>query len=397
LGFSGDRPIKAMAPSFRLGQAMFLAAGIFTAACSDDTGGDTDSGAPRSDATSDASASDVSTDDASSDGASTDASLDVGAFDVVLDASSNDIAADGDGGCACTLVDSGLGAPLPANGIMSLPCYCAMPWPGIPGAAQCASYEVATRCDGRRTDISVETYTNCNLITLRYGNNLGPDARVYDHTTHELVGAYRGTDHSLPCGTSQAFMIFSGTVPGAECQTAKIEWPCEDAGRDDGGAEDVADATSPKDGPPPDEAAPPKDAAAPDGATIPDADGGCACEPDERDRVGWLSLPCYCARGCRTYDQALTACNSDSLPQYNRVEDYEACNLVVMTFGSSIPGGGVYVFDRTTHDLVGASGSADYPAFECNDASVFGYRAGKFPPPECAVSRSVPRCPRDGG
>ena len=88
----------------------------------------------------------------------------------------------------------------------------------------------------------------------------------------------------------------------------------------------------------------------------------------------------------------------DSVPDYNRVEDYEACNLVVITWGvGTLPAGGSYVYDRTTHELVGASSSVDFPSAQCGDASVFGYKAGTFPPAECAKSRSVPRCPRDGG
>jgi hypothetical protein len=106
---------------------------------------------------------------------------------------------------------------------------------------------------------SVQTYTNCNLVTVTYGRNIGVgDVRVYDHTTHELVGAYRGTDHSIPCGASQVFMISSGIIPGPECQLAKVEVPCADADRVDASAGDAA---------PPD-----------------DADGGCACESDGRHR-----------------------------------------------------------------------------------------------------------------
>jgi hypothetical protein len=362
--------MKTMARTLRLARATIFATFVFAAACSDDPASDGDSGT-LADASNDAGAADLPADDAPNDGAVTDASLDF-TLDAAGDAMSDEAAADGEEACACALVDGGAPAPLPPNGVMSLPCYCAMPWPGFPGAPECESYEVATRCDGARPGFSVETYTNCNLVTVRYGGHLGVDARVYDHTSLELVGAYRGTDHSIPCGASQAFMMLSGIIPGPECQTAKIEWPCVDAGRVDGSAGD---------------AAPPHD-----------ADGGCACEPDEQNIGGRMSLACYCEGGCLTYDQALTRCASDAPPAFNRVDDYEACNLVLMTFGGNIPGGGVYVFDRTTHDLVGASSGADYPAFKCGDASVFGYRAGTFPPPGCTVSRSVPRCPPvDGG
>jgi hypothetical protein len=365
--------VNTMARALRFGRAMVFATIASTAACSDDPANDGDAGAPHLDASHDGAAADLPGDVASNDAAGTDLNMDLAGLDAAGDVLSDEAAADADDACACGLVDSGLPSPFPANGVMSLPCYCAMPWPGLPGAPECASYEVTTRCDGARMSFSVQTYTNCNLVTVTYKSNIGVgDVRVYDHTTHELVGAYRGTDHSIPCGASQAFMISSGIIPGPECQLAKVEIPCADAGPVDASAGDVA---------PPD-----------------DADGGCACEPDEQNIGGRMSLSCYCAGGCPTYDQALTRCTAGAPPEVNRVDDYEACNLVVMTSGGNIPGGGVYVFDRATHDLVGASSSADYPAFKCGDASVFGYRAGTFPPPGCTVSRSVPRCPSvDGG
>ena len=375
-----------MARTYQFARAMFFAAVALSTACSDEPANDGDAGAPRSDGPNDVIAPDLPADDAPSDAAATDSTLDLAVPDAAGDAPFDEASTDGDAACTCTLFDAGLPAPLPPNGLMSLPCYCAMPWPGLPGAPECASYAVATRCDSARMNVSIETYTNCNFVTVRYGNNFGVvDTRVYDHTTHELVGASRGTDHTLPCGASQAVMIVAGILPGPECQTSKIEWQCVDGGGVDASGDDGdgGDATPRDDGDGGD--------AAPRG----DGDGACVCEPDERHEVGDTSLSCYCDGRCLTYDQALTSCGSDSPPAVNRVEDYEACNLVVITSGTSIPGGGALVYDRTTHDLVGGSFSADYPAFKCSDASVFGVRAGTFPPPGCTRSRSVPRCPRD--
>ena len=369
-----------MAHNLRFARATIFMAVTLAAACSEDPVVGVDSGSPRPDATNDAGTTDASVDDASNDA---DASVDHAVSDTASEALSDGAATDSydsDGTCTCTLVDSGLPAPLPANGVMSLPCYCAMPWPSIPNALPCGSYEDAIRCDGPRKDFGVTTYANCNLVTVTYGGGFTQDTRVYDYTTHELVGASRGTDHAILCITSQVFMVLSGIVPGPECQISKSVAPCLDPGPGDASA---GDATK-------DIAA---DATAPD-----DADGGCTCEPDERNVGGHMSLACYCAvAGCPSYDTALTRCGSDAPPEVNRVEDYQDCNLVVITSGGSIPSGGSLVYDRTTHDLVGASFSADYPAFTCGDASVFGYRAGTFPPAGCAKSRSVPRCPRDGG
>jgi hypothetical protein len=175
------------------------------------------------------------------DGGEIEASVDGSAPDVTL----ADASSEGDGDtCACTVVDSGLPEPLSANGVMSLPCYCAMPWSGVGTAPPCASFDVATRCDGPHRGFGIETYTNCNLMTVWYSTGLSIDARVYDRTTHEFVGAFRGTDHALPCGATQASMLMTGVVPGRECQSAKIEFPCVDAGAVDGGVHDAAPTDS---------------------------------------------------------------------------------------------------------------------------------------------------------
>lgn len=355
-------------------RAMFLGALGLAAACSEEPAGG--SAPPKSDAAEDRAAADDAGDDrgTANDGGTIDASVDGGPSDTPL----VDASPEGDvDDCSCTLVDSGLSSPLPGNGVMSLPCYCKMPWSGVGPAPACASFAEATRCDGSQKPFSLETYTNCNLVTVWYSTGLSVDARVYDHTTHELVGAFRGTDHSLPCGASQAFMLMTGKIPGPECTSAKIEFPCADAGPTDGGLADTPAADSADDA---------------DGADL------CQCVPDDRNEGGKVSLGCMCARGlCSSYDEALTQCSSGAPPEANHVDDYEACNLVVIHSAASPFGGSSRAYDRTTHELVGVRNGSDVQSYPCGDASVFGVEGGRFPPADCRVSRSTPRCPRDGG
>ena|SRR5689334_21096258 len=88
---------------------------------------------------------------------------------------------------------------------------------------------------------------------------------------------------------------------------------------------------------------------------------------------------------------ALTAANS--------LEFYDACNLILMRFAPSWYPGGGNVFDATTHELVGISVGTDTNAYTCGADHVFGYDAGRFPGPECQVTRRWPGCmsESDGG
>ena len=129
-----------------------------------------------------------------------------------------------------------------------------------------------------------------------------------------------------------------------------------------------------------------------------DPDGGCSCTPDEQNRIGIQSLACFCAdAACLSYDDAITRCPSSPFPDANRIDTYENCNLVVITIITGIGlSGGAFVYDATTHELVGASYSADYPAYQCGTTQVFGFEAGTFPAASCVLTHSLPRCV-DGG
>jgi hypothetical protein len=129
-----------------------------------------------------------------------------------------------------------------------------------------------------------------------------------------------------------------------------------------------------------------------------DADGGCECTLDDSGRAGNLSLQCMCGRGgCLSYDVAIRECPYTPVPEDNRLDTYADCNLVVIHISNGIGiGGSTLVYDATTHEVVGAAGSGDFPASPCGTTQVFGYRAGTFPPPACPRTQSAPRC-ADGG
>ena len=141
----------------------------------------------------------------------------------------------------------------------------------------------------------------------------------------------------------------------------------------------------------------PTDSAAADAsdAFVPsdDPDAECVCRAD-----GWSgrmpSLRCFCGGECPTFEQLLGRCTPFGDPSFNEVVEHAACNLVKITFGGGF-GGSIYVFDGTTHALVGASNGDDSPTVDCGTSKVFGISAGTFPPSDCPISARRPRCPVD--
>jgi hypothetical protein len=136
-----------------------------------------------------------------------------------------------------------------------------------------------------------------------------------------------------------------------------------------------------------------------DSSTPDSGDGGCTCDPGDGGFNGAeLSLHCFCSREndvCRGYDAALADCFG-ALPDYSRLEEYADCNLAVIKNDGGFSGTS-YVYDYTTHELVGASIGSDAPSFACGAARVFGFYAGSFPAPSCVRTNLVTRCERDGG
>ena len=279
----------------------------------------------------------------------------------------------GDGGCTCDPGDGGFdGAEL------SLPCFCSRE------NDLCRGYdaELANCFGGLPAYSRLEEYADCNLAVIRSGGVFGGSSYVYNYTTHELVGARIDSDAPIfTCGNARVFGYYAGTFPAPSCVQTNVVTRCERDGGDAGDARtDAGDA--------------------PTHDVTPDAgDGGCTCDPgDGGSNEAELSLPCFCRREndlCRGYDAALADCWA-ALPGFSSLEEYADCNLAVITNGWD-PGGTKYVYDYTTHALVGASIAMDTPRFTCGSAQVLGYYAGSFPAPSCVRSKVVPRCGRDGG
>ena len=194
-------------------------------------------------------------------------------------------------------------------------------------------------------------------------------------------------DRSSEDGSSEDAAPKDAAAEDASSQDGSSE---ADAAPDGDGGVDAIDAFDARDG---DVSVDRVDA---DIAADTDPDGGCACTPD--GQIGVQSFDCYCARGtCLSYDDAIIRCPPTPFPEDHRIDTYADCNLVIITIVNSIGvGGSTWVYDAATHELVGGSSSADYPAFLCGTTQVFGFRAGTFPPPTCPRTQSVPRCV-DGG
>ena len=121
-----------------------------------------------------------------------------------------------------------------------------------------------------------------------------------------------------------------------------------------------------------------------------DADGGCACTPN--GVVGLQSLSCFCsADACPQYDAAVLLCPPSPFPEDNRVDTYADCNLVVVEYSFGFDYGR-YVYDATTHVLLGALYGTDFDAYTCGSERVFAVQAGVLPPPGCLVSQTALRC-----
>ena len=331
---------------------------------------------------------------------------------------------DADAGCACTTID----AKLPVS-VTSLPCFCAT-------TSKCEPYDLATQCEGHKFKdvLVVEKFADCDYINVRVNGPGFSSWRVYSATTHELVGTRQSIDTaSLTCGPMRASLVEAGINPYNQgCHPIAQTLHCWDGGfgpKNDGAPPVDADAGSLPDvdgsppkadvhgQPPVDDAhvAPPDVDAATDANPGPDADAGadagadgvppngdadagCTCTPD-RGGMGHEPLACYCSRNralCPDFATALHTCPDSPLAELNRIDTYAACNLLVITIKEGL-GQRLVVYDATTQELVGGSFASDTNESVCSTVRVFGYQGGTFPPPECVLSETTPRCLDAGG
>jgi hypothetical protein len=257
---------------------------------------------------------------------------------------------------------------IPTTGIFPMPCYCAkQDWHDDFGQRpNCPTYEDALQCTDAGRSFHITTYKNCNYVTVNYDAIDTVDMRVYDAMTHELVGALRGTDSVVSsCGSRPVGRVQSGVLPGPECEVAKQVSPCNkgDVTMDGGDA----------------------DSATNDG-------GGCECTLTDAG-IGQLPLRCFCdsVASCPSYREALANCDPPITGGDVTIEEYAGCNLSAVrvrwpsVFAS-------YVYDFTTHELVGMTYSARiyYP---CGDGGSGAWRAGITTiDPSCTRTRLVVRC-----
>ena len=115
---------------------------------------------------------------------------------------------------------------------------------------------------------------------------------------------------------------------------------------------------------------------------------------EQRDHVAAV----FCQQvGCPTYDVAVTQCPFPFDGSSNRLvlSNYTACNLVAVERVGGLDLS-VYVYDATTHEMVGASYVTDVDRFTCGPGRVFGLQAGVFPSSNCGIM-STQLCIGDGG
>ena len=116
------------------------------------------------------------------------------------------------------------------------------------------------------------------------------------------------------------------------------------------------------------------------------SEDSCACSLEE-SRSARTSLDCYCAEGpCPTYEEAqglgTGVCSDESWYSTRQ----EGCGQILIGQNGGL-GGVTYVFDATSHELVGVRASTDTSIDECGNAVVV---AGE--PPSCQEGRVCSRC-----
>lgn len=285
----------------------------------------------------------------------------------VIVATVPDASNDADPSCPCSSVERGVPTP---TGDIPLACFCAKTdWPESSFAKReaCRSFDSWTNCPPNSL-VFVETYTNCDLVKIGYASPYSLEFNVFDAASHVMVGAMRGDGNRRPtyaCDGQGMNVISAGTIPGPECRVKSYEQHCWRAAPPDAGSTEI-----------------------------------CDCAPDEAGVTHWSDLSCGCGsdNGCPPYDMVTTSgCSAPATYESDVIETHDACNLVVVKVGAGLALN-TFVYDATTHATVGVSfATATGIVATCRSKRVAEYRAGIFPPDDCPVTKTVRRCPVDGG
>lgn len=121
----------------------------------------------------------------------------------------------------------------------------------------------------------------------------------------------------------------------------------------------------------------------------------CSCLPVAREPMspfldGTMGLSCFCEQfSCLTYEQAThpASCSQGRPISYI----YADCGLIRVDSGGGYTGS-EFIYDSTTHKLVGADTYSDNSSVKCGDTTVSGVTAGTQIGPDCTLTESVPLC-----
>jgi hypothetical protein len=125
-----------------------------------------------------------------------------------------------------------------------------------------------------------------------------------------------------------------------------------------------------------------------------DVDCSCFIADGEGTPIATVSLDCLCDRpnACPDYATARANCQ----PSETVLFTYPSCDLEIIRFRYDLYSpGSSYVYDATTHALVGGSYGSDAPIGACGGKTIFGRRAGTFPPPDCKFAEMKYVCRAD--
>lgn len=125
-----------------------------------------------------------------------------------------------------------------------------------------------------------------------------------------------------------------------------------------------------------------------------DVDCSCFIADGEGTPIATVSLDCLCDRpnACPDYATARANCQ----PSETVLFTYPSCGLEIIRFRYDLYSpGSSYVYDATTHALVGGSYGSDAPIGACGGKTIFGRRAGTFPPPDCKFAEMKYVCRAD--